>query len=55
MAKRRQPRDMLGMLKYAGRPAVGGFSCATTDPMLGWKLTNAPHPTGIRGGAPVIM
>jgi hypothetical protein len=46
---------MLGMEKYAGSPALGGFSYATTDPMLGWKLTNAPQPTGIRGGAPVIM
>src|SRR5262249_58631521 len=48
-------RDMLGMLKYAGSPAGAPFSHATTDPMLGWKLTNAPQPTGMRGGAPVIM
>ncbi len=30
-------------------------SCAVTEPRLGWKLTNAPQPTGIRVGAPVIM
>src|SRR5688572_6700743 len=48
-------RDMVGMLKYAGSPAGAPFSHATTDPMLGWKLTNAPQPTGMRGGAPVIM
>src|SRR5215213_1814295 len=45
-------RDMLGMEKYGGSPAGAPFSDATTDPMLGWKLTNAPHPTEIRGGAP---
>ena len=28
---------------------------AVTEPRLGWKLTNAPQPTGIRVGAPVIM
>ena len=28
---------------------------AATEPRLGWKLTKAPQPTGIRGGAPVIM
>src|SRR5262245_3999384 len=48
-------RDMLGIEKYAGSPAGAPFSHATTEPMLGWKLTNAPQPTGIRGGAPVIM
>ena len=46
---------MLGMEKYAGSPAGAPFSLATTDPRLGWKLTNAPQPTGMRGGAPVIM
>ena len=40
--------------KYAGSPAGAPFSDATTEPMLGWKLTNAPHPTGMRGGAPVM-
>jgi hypothetical protein len=48
-------RDIDGMEKYAGSPAGAPFSAAVTDPMLGWKLTNAPHPTGMRGGAPVIM
>ena len=43
------------MEKYDGSPTGAGFSCDTTEPRLGWKLTNAPQPTGMRGGAPVIM
>src|SRR5687767_13219492 len=48
-------RDILGIEKYAGNPAGAPRSLAVTEPKLGWKLTNAPQPTGIRGGAPVIM
>ena len=49
-------RDIAGIEKYAGRPWFDApRSWATTEPRLGWKLTNAPQPTGIRGGAPVIM
>ena len=43
------------MEKYAGIPAGAFSSWAATEPMLGWKLTNAPQPTGMRGGAPVTM
>src|SRR4051794_16923717 len=49
-------RDIDGIEKYEGRPWFDApRSWATTDPRLGWKLTNAPQPTGILGGAPVIM
>ena len=48
-------RVMLGIEKYGGRPPVAPRSLAVTEPRLGWKLTNAPQPTGILGGAPVIM
>ena len=46
---------MLGIEKYGGIPPVEPRSYAVTEPRLGWKLTNAPQPTGIRVGAPVIM
>src|SRR5438270_7145404 len=48
-------RDMLGIEKYGGNPPFDPRSDAVTEPRLGWKLTNAPQPTGIRVGAPVIM
>ena len=46
--------------KVAERVGVDQFALrciawAVTEPRLGWKLTNAPQPTGIRVGAPVIM
>ena len=44
-----------GIEKYGGIPPVDPRSYAVTEPRLGWKLTNAPQPTGIRVGAPVIM
>ena len=53
MAARQQPWSLT--IEPLPSPAGAGRSCATTDPRLGWKLTNAPHPTGMRGGAPVIM